>query len=355
MVRDHPLFADSDDDTNGDSDDDNNKNNNKNNIENNKNKNNNEDTSTKTVTTVDDDDDDDDDPTNGVPLHVDENAQAYIHALESCGKVNQFNDIRVVERLLGGLVDRQVRFADVLTQERLADSWARVPETIKRSLDEIQFKKMTCAQDWINVTQVLDHIDPIGKCGEIMVRDIFDFLFHEYIVSLEVVGQSEWIDVKMVLLINGVTHTYLIEVKTPHITQRMSSVCPDEFIKIADRQLDDSGTPIVWGANTAPKEVYECLCHVLCGVDYYRLQRKEGAILVNLIVLDDSMELRIYTKMTPGQIRTARGASSSRRPFKMWDKTRKTDVTSHTCVSGGFGDLRRLLAMRGSCALLNIG
>ena len=73
------------------------------------------------------------------------------------------------------------------------------------------------------------NIDSIGKCGEIMVRDIFDFLFHEYIVSLEVIGRSEWIDVKMVLLINGVTHTYLIEVKTSHITQRPASLCPGEF------------------------------------------------------------------------------------------------------------------------------
>ena len=83
--------------------------------------------------------------------------QAYIRAIEACGKVNQFNDIRVTEGLLGGLVDRQARFSDVLTQERLADSWARIPETIKNQLDEIKYKSMTCVQDWINVTQSLQH------------------------------------------------------------------------------------------------------------------------------------------------------------------------------------------------------
>ena len=140
MVRNHWFFAESDDDTTSDSDDDNNENNkNKNNNENNKNKNNNEDTSTTTVTTADDDDDDDDDddPTNGVPLlNDDANVEAYICAIESCGNVNQFNDIRDAEQFLGGLLDRQVRFTDVLTQERLASSWARIPETIKRQLDD---------------------------------------------------------------------------------------------------------------------------------------------------------------------------------------------------------------------------
>ena len=179
-------------------------------------------------------------------------------------------------------------------------------------------------------------------------------MFHEYIVPLEVIGTSEWIDVKMVLLINGVTHTYLIEVKTSHITQRPSSLCPDELKKWADRVLDDSREPIFWGAK-ANKEVYECLCHVLIDVDYYRLQRKEGAILVNLIVQDDCIQLRLYTKMPPGQIRAAHGESSMGRPFKMWAKTGKTVVHSHTCVSGGFGNLRRLLGHRGSCGLLNIG
>jgi hypothetical protein len=267
--------------------------------------------------------------------------------------VNQFNDIRVIEDLLGGLVDRQARFSDVLTQERLADSWELIPETIKNQLDEITYKSMTCVQDWINVTKSLQ-IETLGKCGEIMVRDIFHFLFHEYIVSLEVIGASEWIDVKMVLLINGVTHTYLIEVKTSHITQRHSSSCPENLKKVADRVLDDSGEPIFWGAK-ANKEVYDCLCHVLVGVDYYRLQRTENAILVNLLVQDDCIQLRLYTKMSPGQILSAHGATSMGHPFKMWAKKRKTAVSAHSCVSGGFGDLRRLLGHRGSCGLLNIG
>ena len=187
-----------------------------------------------------------------------------------------------------------------------------------------------------------------------MVCDIFEFLFHEYIVSLVVVGQSEWIDVKMVLVINGATHTYLIEVKTSHITQRPSSQCPEKFRKSADRVVDDSGTPIFWG-DKPPQPVYECLCHVLCGVNYYRLQRQERAILVNLIVGDDDMQLRLYSKMAPGQLRSAHGVQSMGRPFKMRDKKSKPDVRSETCVSGGLGDLRRLLGHRGSCGLLNIG
>ena len=206
-----------------------------------------------------DDDDDDDDDVDGAGVDV----QAYIRAIHACSKVNQFNDIRVTEGLLGGLVDRQARFSDVLTQERLADGWARIPETLKNYLDETTYKSMTCVQDWINVIKALPPcIEAFGKFGEIMVRDMFDFLFHEYIVSLEVIGQSEWIDIKMVLLINGVTHTYLIEVKTSHITQRPSSQCPEKFRKSADRVVDDSGTPIFWG-DKPPQPVYECLCKLV--------------------------------------------------------------------------------------------
>ena len=44
-----------------------------------------------------------------------------------------------------------------------------------------------------------------------------------------------------------------------------------------------------------------------------------------------------------------------RKPFKIHEKTKKmADVDYAVCVSGGVGDLRRLLEMRGSCGLLNI-
>ena len=119
----------------------------------------------------------------------------------------------------------------------------------------------------------------------------------------------------------------------------------------ADIALDDSGTPIAWGGC---KAVYECLCHVMVGINFYRLQRKEGAILVNLIVQEDCMQLRLCNKITPGQNQRAHSARSAHKPFKIRDKTQKTKVEVLSCVSGGVGDLRRLLAMRGSCGLLNI-
>ena len=230
--------------------DDNNKNNKKNNNENNKNKNNNEDTSTTAVTTAEDDDTDDGEthhPTNHARIIHDERVQAYVDAFESCGKVNQYNNIRDTERLLGGLADRQVRFADILTPERVAASWMRLPESIKSQLDKDEFMEMKSVQDWKSATKNLE-IDGFGKMGEHMVRGAFEFLFGDYITYLEVVGAMDWIGVKMVLEFDGVRYEFLIEVKTSRLTHRNSLPVRKQFKKETDIARDDSGEPVVYGS-----------------------------------------------------------------------------------------------------------
>ena len=79
-----------------------------------------------------------------------------------------------------------------------------------------------------------------------MVRDTFEFLFGDYITHLEVIGASDWIGVKMMLLIDGATYEFLIEVKTSRITHSNSSACPQMFKKEADIARDDSGKPVVY-------------------------------------------------------------------------------------------------------------
>ena len=66
------------------------------------------------------------------------------------------------------------------------------------------------------------------------------------------------------------------------------------------------------------------------------------------------MQLRLCSKMSKVQMQNARAGPRYRRPFKIHAKTKKTDEQFAVCVSGGLGDLRRLLAMHGSCGLLNI-
>jgi hypothetical protein len=172
----------------------------------------------------------------------------------------------------------------------------------------------------------------------------------DYITYLEVVGGTDWIDAKMVLEFDGVRYEFVIEVKTSRISHRNSAQVRKQFKKETDIARDDSGEPVVYGGAVA----YDALNLTLCDVDYYRLQRKEGAILGNLIVLDDSMQLRLCNKMTPRQMQNARSENSRRKPFQIHDKKAKHTVHLSVCVSGGLGDMLRMLAMNGSCGLLNI-
>ena len=155
----------------------------------------------------------------------------------------------------------------------------------------------------------------------------------------------------MVLEFDGVIYTFLVEVKTSRITHCNSSSVRKLFKKEADIARDDSGKPVVYDCGAM---AYDCLNLVMAHVAYYRLQRKGGAILVNLIVLDDSMQLRLCNKMTPRQMQNARAAPRSGKSFKIHEKKAKADVKLSVCVSGGLGDMRRLLAINGSCGLLNI-
>ena len=225
----------------------------------------------------------------------------------------------------------------------------RLPESIKSQLDKDEFMEMKSVQDWKSATKNLE-IGGFGKMGEHTVRDAFEFLFGDYITYLEVVGATDWIDVKMVLEFDGVHYEFLIEVKTSRLTHRNSPKVRKQFRKETDIARDDSGEPVVY----SDKVAYDALNLALCDVDYYRLQRKEGAILVNLIVLDDSMQLRLCNKMTLRQMQNARSENSRRKPFQIHDKKAKHQVHLSVCVSGGLGDMLRLLAMNGSCGLLNI-
>ena len=100
--------------------------------------------------------------------------------------------------------------------------------------------------------------------------------------------------------------------------------------------------------------VYDSLNVVLKCVDYYRLQRNEGAILVNLIASDGTMQLRLCSKIPKLQMQNATSAASRRKLFLIHQKAAKIDTKHTVLVSGGLSDLRRLLAMNGSCGLLNI-
>jgi hypothetical protein len=308
----------------------------------------NEDTST---TTKDDDEDDDEnhDPTED-EIVLCPHTGAYIRALQCAGKANKPDNILDIQRLLGGLEERQVRFADIVTPFRLAASWMRIPESIKQQLNEERFVEMKSFRDWKSVTKYL-HIDGFGKCGEHVVRDAFEFMFGEYITHLEVIGKTEWIDVKLVLEFDGVIYTFLIEVKTSRMTHCNSSNVRSAFKKETDIAHDDSGQPAVYAAGA---QVYDCLNLVMTRVDNYCLQRKEGAILVHLIVLDDSMQLRLCNKMTPRQMQNARAGPKNHKSWKIHEKKAKSDVQCSVCVSGGLGDMRRLLAINGPCGLLNL-
>ena len=141
----------------------------------------------------------------------------------------------------------------------------------------------------MSVTENLN-IDGFGKCGEHMVRGTFEFLFGDYMTHLEVIGASDWIGVKIVLKMEGVTYEFLIEVKTSRITHR-NNTANKMSRKETDIARDDSGMPIVSAGGAM---LHDCLNLVMEHVDYYRTQRTEGAILVNLIVFDDCM--RRYRK-----------------------------------------------------------
>jgi hypothetical protein len=184
-----------------------------------------------------------------------------------------------------------------------------------------------------------------------MVRGTFEFLFGDYITHLKVIGATDWIGVKMVLEFDGVIYHFLIEVKTSRLTHRNSGRVGNKLKKEADIARDDSGEPVVYASGAV---VCDCLNLVMKHIDYYHLQRQEGAILVNQVVLDDSMQLRVCNKMTPRQMQNTRSEHSRRKPFKIHEKKAKMDVGLSVCVSGGLGDLRRLLAINGSCELLNI-
>jgi hypothetical protein len=252
-----------------------------------------------TPTTTEDDDEDsteDDDEIHNptVAPITDHRVRAYIRALNVSGKADQRINIRDCARHLGALEERHVRFSEIVTEERKVRTWNRMASSTKRQLNKDQCMAMESVEDMKAATK---HLSTSGfeKMGENMVRDIFESLFSEYTTHLEVIGASEWIDVKMVLEIGGVRYEYLVEVKTSRIT-RANAVVPAVFRKDPDVSRDESREPLVWSGNVAQ---YDCLNHLMSDVDYYRLQRKEGAILVNLIVHDGSTKRQMQNARKP--------------------------------------------------------
>ena len=47
-----------------------------------------------------------------------------------------------------------MRFAEILTPERVAASWMRIPESIKEQLNEEHFMEMKSVRDWKAVTKL---------------------------------------------------------------------------------------------------------------------------------------------------------------------------------------------------------
>ena len=99
---------------------------------------------------------------------------------------------------------------------------------------------MKSVQDWKSVTEHRQ-IDDFGKMGENMVRGTFEFLFGDYIMHLEVIGASDWIDVKVMLEFDGVRYEFLIEVKTSRITRRNAAAVPKVFRKKGTRKGEPAG------------------------------------------------------------------------------------------------------------------
>ena len=133
-----------------------------------------------------------------------------------------------------------MRLVEFLTEERLAATWMRIPESLKRQLNKDRFMAMKSVQDWKSVTEHLQ-IEDFGKLGENMVRGTFEFLFGDYIMHLEVIGASDWIDVKMMLEFDGVRYEFLIEVKTSRITRRNAAAVPIMFRKKGTRKGEPAG------------------------------------------------------------------------------------------------------------------
>jgi hypothetical protein len=122
------------------------------------------------------------------------------------GAAAGFVDILYGRRVLGALVGHSASFAQVFTQEWNDETWRLLTRPATKYLDHAAWNKAKTPKMLIGLLWRVSSTVALGTVGECMVLAIMQYAFGLFIVLIEVIGVVSWIDVRMVLNVDGIRH-----------------------------------------------------------------------------------------------------------------------------------------------------